>query len=327
MTNAGIKVTRKSADEYLHIKKVITEYMSGHGIKTYYTRDATWKADYGDLDVLYITNAAFDMRKFIIDHFKPVVIESNGGCMSFTITTGLIPADFQIDFVGVREHQIESEIFYRSYGDMGNIIGRITSYYGIKFGGQGLWVDYEFKSQSGKINNSEIMLTTSPSEICKFLALPYVDFTTEIEMFKWIVSSTWFCIEAFETLNAEYRRRTHKRPGYMRFMEFLDVTNIKPADTESTSIVHNRRRQDEAIMYFNKQVERQEAIDLKTLTEARQMKFNGQHFMSLGITGTDIGRKINDFKNHIGSSWYTWLDAQPDFETVGERVRQFINGT
>lgn len=333
MTNAGIKVSRKSSDEYFQIKKTITDFMLKHDIKTYYAREMPEKVDYGDLDVLYVKRAGFDMRKFVIEHFKPIAIESNGGCLSFTITTGLIAPDFQIDFVGIRECELESELFYRSYGDMGNIIGRITSYYGIKFGSQGLWVDYEFQTASGKTANHEIMLTNEPEKICQFLGLDYSlyqpGFTKELHMFEWIKSCKWFCTEAFGILNVEYRHRIKKRPGYVRFMEFLDIVEIKHADSESLCVVQARWRQDEAIKYFKKESERQRVIDDRNLLETRQSKFNGQHFISLGFTKGDIGRNIREFKTHIAgeddTAWNAWLDSQPDFSAVAVHVQQFVN--
>lgn len=334
MNNVGVKVTRKTSDKYFQIKKTITDYMLQHDIKTYYAREIPGKVDYGDIDVLYVKKSGFDMRKFVIEHFKPIVIETNGGCMSFTITTGLIESDFQIDFVGIRECDLESELFYRSYGDMGNIIGRITSYYGVKFGSQGLWVDYEFQSASGKTANPKIMLTNDPAKICQFLGLDYslyqTGFTKELHMFEWIKSSRWFCIEAFGVLNAEYRHRIKKRPGYVRFMEFLDIfaIEIKHADSEPLCVVQARWRQDEAIVYFKKDVERQLAVDERNLLETRQSKFNGKHFISLGFTKGDIGRKISEFKTHIAGeddiTWNAWLDSQPDFSAVEEHVLQFI---
>jgi hypothetical protein len=252
--------------------------------------------------------------------------------MSFTITTGLIDADFQIDFVGVQESELDSELFYRAYGDMGNIIGRITSYYGVKFGGRGLWVDYEFKSASGKLATAKIMLTSQPVDICNFLGLDYRqyqgEFETEKDMFRWIETSSWFYKDAFRILNGEYRHRVKKRPGYQHFMQYLGIVNqsIMHADSETIDVVHSRWRQDAAIEYFKKELEKQAAIDEKNLIEARQSKFNGTHFISLGFTKGDIGRQIIEFKRRIAGedvvAWNAWLDSQPDYAAVAACIGQ-----
>ncbi len=340
MKNEGIVVTRKSPEDYATIKQLITDYMAANGYQVHYARETPDKEDYGDLDVLYETSPEHNMRKFIEEHFKPTKIVSNGGCMSFTVTTDVLPPnlrDFQIDFIGVRPSELESELFYRSYGDLGNILGRVTSYYGVKFGGQGLWAVYEFPTQAGKTAQCHIDLTKDPKQICEFLGLDYSAWLdgfggSETGMFEWVRTSRWFTLGAFRLLNTEYRHRTKKRPGYNRFMEFIQVpvTEVKQAGTETLEVVHNRWRQDEAIEYFNKQDELAEGKRLQELADFRQTKFNGHMFIAGGVQPKEIGTLMRAFRMHVtgspeqGDEWYAWLDAQPTPDIVQSLVSDFL---
>ncbi len=340
MKNEGIVVTRKSPADYMQIKQLITDYMAAHGHIVHYARETPGKDDYGDLDVVYVTSPEHNMRKFIEEHFRPTKLVSNGGCMSFTVTTDVLPdrlRDFQIDFIGVRPSELESELFYRSYGDLGNIIGRVTSYYGVKFGGQGLWVVYEFPTQAGKSAQCHIDLTKDPRRICEFLGMDYSAWLdgfdgSEAAMFAWIQSSRWFTTDAFRLLNTDYRHRTKKRPGYNRFMEFIQVpiSDVKQAGSEDMDVTHGRWRQDEAIEYFNKQDELAEGKRLQELADFRQTKFNGHMFIACGVQPKEIGKRMESFRVHVTGSpkqddmWYAWLDAQATPDSVQTLVSDFL---
>jgi hypothetical protein len=340
MKNAGIVVTRKSPEDYTKIKHLITEYLASCGHVVHYARETPGKDDYGDLDVIYVTSPEHNMRKFIEEHFKPAKLVSNGGCMSFTVNTAVLPdklRDFQIDFIGVRPSELESELFYRSYGDLGNIMGRVTSYYGVKFGGPGLWVVYEFQTQSGKPAQCHIDLSNDPKQICAFLGLDYSAWLdgfggSESGMFTWIQSSRWFTTDAFRLLNADYRHRTKKRPGYNRFMEFIQVpvSDVKQAGSEDMDVTHGRWRQDEAIEFFGKQYELARGKQAQELADLRQTKFNGHMFIVCGVQPKEIGRQMRAFQQHtLGSSfqdqdWFAWLDAQPTPDSVQTLVSDFL---
>lgn len=340
MLNEGIQVTRKSPDEYKAIKQLITEYMSSHEHTIYFAMETPGKTDYGDLDVIYVTSPAIDMRKFIEDNFKPAKIVSNGQCMSFTVTTDVLPAelrDFQIDFIGIRSDELESELFYRSYGDLGNILGRVTSYYGVKFGGQGLWVNYEYVTSMGKQAQCNITLTKNPGDICQFLGLEYSAWLdgfdgSEQRMFEWVKSSPWFALDAFRLLNTEYRHRTKKRPGYIRFMEFIHVpvSEVTQAGSEDPANTRKRWRQHEAIEYFGKHAELADGKRIQELADFRQTKFNGNMFVTRKVPPKEIGKRMREFQIHaIGDPfreqvWFAWLDAQPNPETVDLMVDNFL---
>jgi len=341
MLNEGIQVTRKSHAEYMEIKRLITEYMAAHGHIMHYARETPGKTDYGDLDAIYVTSPTHNMRAFIETHFQPPKIATSGGqCMSFVVTTDILPPglrDFQIDFIGIRADELESELFYRSYGDLGNILGRVTSFYGVKFGGQGLWVNYEYTTTMGKQAQCHITLSKNPAEICQFLGLDFAAWLegfggSEQAMFAWIQSSNWFTQDAFRLLNTEYRHRTKKRPGYNRFMEFIHiaVSEVTQAGNENPADTRKRWRQHEAVEHFGKLAELEDGKRVQELADLRQTKFNGSMFVTRKVPPKEIGKRMREFQVHtVGDPvseqvWFAWLDAQPDPNTVDRMVGDFL---
>ncbi len=261
--------------------------------------------------------------------------------MSFVVTTDVLPPglrDFQIDFIGIRADELETELFYRSYGDLGNILGRITSYYGIKFGGQGLWVNYEYMTSMGKQAQCHITLSKVPGEICQFLGLDFAAWLdgfdgSEQAMFAWVQSSHWFTLDAFRLLNTEYRHRTKKRPGYNRFMEFIHVaaSDVTPAGHEDPADTRKRWRQHAAVVHFGKLAELEDGKRVQELADLRQTKFNGSMFVARKVPPKEIGKRMREFQVHaVGEpfrepEWFAWLDAQPDPSVVDQLVNTFLS--
>jgi hypothetical protein len=178
------------------------------------------KESFGDLDVLY--NQNINMKEIIIKLFDPQEIVVNGDVISFNY------GDFQIDMIKCK--YLEFAKFYFSYGDFGGIIGRIMNHYGFKFGHEGFWLNvYLEKNQLVDETHSygKIILTTCPTDFCKFVGLDYTTFfslTSTSKIFEYIKSSKYFNPLIFETLNYDHNKRSKKRPMYISFLNYINVT-------------------------------------------------------------------------------------------------------
>lgn len=271
----NVKTSRISLINYNLIKKEIFETFQNVMIAWPY--DSPNKVDFGDLDVLYqqFPNDMFDMRKYIIDIYNPQEIVSNGPVISFaypfskikhlleeTIEENTQETDeeiyFQVDFIKSTNLQMSS--FYFSFGDLGNILGRITKYHGLKFGDNGLFISLipetvskyieensvcknfgpivdlnnDVIPSSMLIGSDDIILSSDPNIICDYLGLDfnkYGDkyFTSYEKIFDWIISTPLFDKKIFTHLNYEHRHKTRTRPMYNKFVEYigLQVNEIK----------------------------------------------------------------------------------------------------
>jgi len=137
-------------------------------------QDVPGKNNFGDIDVLYISDNKINIKDLIIKLYNPEEIIVNGDVTSFAynykyamnlcVDKELFPAEnvkentnfiikddnsieiksiqdyYQIDLIKCKNFKnMISSKFYFSYGDLGGILGTILKYYGITFGSAGLW--------------------------------------------------------------------------------------------------------------------------------------------------------------------------------------------
>ncbi len=313
-----VKTERKNKEEYEIIK---TEIMEKIKEKLYceIVLEVPNKTNFGDLDVLFVNDENLDIKKIIQDTFNPKEIVHNGEVYSFDYN------NFQIDFITCNSlEKLNMARFYFSYGDLGSIIGRISNYYGLKFGHKGLWLvllentvevnkDINMQHTFGKVKLSKI-----PKEICEFLDFDYKvwenGFRDKKEIYDWIVKSKYFKKEIFNTLNYEHRSRAVLRPFYQEFLNFIemDLLNIKKANIKEGEIKINI--QDAAIKHFNKEEKVKEILNEIKLRNERKEKFNGKYLIDFGIEPKKVGQYINNFKKYIENNYKInfdiWLDSQ-----------------
>ncbi len=326
-----VKTVRKNKDEYEIIKKEILEKIKGK-LQCEIVIEVPNKLDFGDLDVLYINDDNLDIKKIIQETYNPKEIVHNGEVFSFDYN------DFQIDFIRCKnKEKLNMAQFYFSYGDIGSIIGRISNYYGLKFGHRGLWlVLMENTLESNKdVNMAEtygkVKLSKIPKEICEFLDFDYIiwenGFKNKTEIFEWIVKSKYFKKEIFNTLNYEHRSRVVLRPFYKEFLNFIefDVSNIKKANLKEGEVKVNI--QDYAIKHFKKEDKVEELHKEIQIKKERKEKFNGKYLIDYGIEPKKVGQYIYNFKKYIEEEYNldfdTWLDNQTK-ESVFSLFRTYM---
>jgi len=96
------------------------------------------KKTFGDIDVLVLSNEGNNYNN-IINLFNPEDIHNNNPIITIKYK------DVQIDFILCNSIELfNSSLFYFSYNDLGNLLGRIYHKFGIKFGHDGLFYIYNY---------------------------------------------------------------------------------------------------------------------------------------------------------------------------------------
>jgi len=148
---------------------------------------------------------------------------------------------FQVD---VTFHPM-SDLFmaydYSSWGDLGNIMGRVFHKMGLHFGHSGLsfWIRQGLFDNNLQWSDSDhiyekVILTNNMKEICEIGGFDYErwyeGFNIEENAFRFVVDSKYFHPDLFqlENLNHTNRTRNRKRGMYMRFIEYVNNTYWKP---------------------------------------------------------------------------------------------------
>jgi hypothetical protein len=141
---------------------------------------------------------------------------------------------FQIDVTFCNMGDIPSYISYSSWGDLGNIMGRVFHKMGLHYGHSGLsfWIRQGLFDSNLQWSDSDhlydkVVLTKDTKEICEIGGFDYERWhrglDTEQDAFEFVIDSKYFDPDLFklENLNHTNRTRNRKRGMYMRFMEYV----------------------------------------------------------------------------------------------------------
>ncbi len=333
-----VQVSRINLEIYEKIKLDIKEKFSSYA-QIDFSYDVPGKTSHGDLDVLYkILDKSVRIRDLIIETYNPEEIVSNGDVISFAYN--IDEEYYQVDFIKCKS--IPMSKFYFSYGDLGGILGRISKFYGLTYGADGMWLSlysqtvnqYLKKTDNPDLvdslekldttwNLGDIALTSDPEEICCYLDLDYTKwingFDTEEKIFDWVKSSKYFTPEIFQSLNSVHRRRVNLRPFYQKFVLSIKG-NIEFDLTPNSEISINNQL--EAIIYFNKTEELKNLLVKYKINKERKEKFNGNLIMDLGLVDNQqlLGKFISEFKSYINnkfnSGFEEWLDTQTNSQVI-----------
>lgn len=345
-----VPVIRLEKSRYDDLKNKIFEIFSPR-FQIDFLIEVPGKIDFGDLDVLYLSESSQDIKNFIIEKINPIEMVSNGDVLSIGYK---LESDeyFQIDFIKCKN--INTSKFYFSYGDLGSIIGRITKYYGLTFGSDGLWINIlsqtvnkyieesqiEIVIKGNKVkdqidqtwNLGKIILSDNPESICKYLDLDYElwnkGFADSNEIFNWIIKSSWYSHDIFNKLNCEHRRRFNLRPFYQKFVEYIfEIQGLQPDFQKAFHEETKFNLQFEAIKWFNKINELDQLILIYNKNVERHEKFNGNMLLNIGIESKNLGNIIKNFKFYIQSKYSLefnlWLDLNEN-STINKQLVDFL---
>jgi len=186
---------------------------------------------YQDSDVVVEWRSEQDFGKYLEKEFgyKPF---KNSNVYSF-------PYDgFQVDVTFHPMSEFNMAVDYSSWGDLGNIMGRVFHKMGLHFGHSGLsfWIRQGLFDNNLQWSDSDhiydkVVLTRDMQEICAIGGFDYnrwnQGFDTEQDAFDFVVDSKYFDPDLFklENLNHTNRTRNRKRGMYMRFMEYVAISD------------------------------------------------------------------------------------------------------
>jgi len=277
--------------------------------------EAPEKETYGDIDFIYKSDPLINIQKIVCDEFRPKEIFINGDCLSFAYQINETDY-FQIDLIKINVNFLMAK-FYFSYGDLGNILGRMTKKHDLTLGHEGVWTMYQME---------RIMIFTEPEQVCKFLNLNYKQwvegFKTCNELFKWYTTCKYFEKSLFnaDNLNYYYKHRANTRPQFKQFMNYIDnLDHIKATENKYTPIDY--------INIFNK-IKEKEEIDKKIeIQKLHHEKFSGMIFL-LYVEPKKVNEYKNKFKDYISNhfDFNEWL-RNNDILFINNKIREFCQIT
>ena len=236
---------RIPTDEYNQIKDELCNKFQADfscnrpvwGTRAYVAPSIRDKETHGDLDIIMgrftdvdihmMWKGEHDFGKYLEQEFgyKPF---KNSNVYSFPYQ------GFQVDVTFHPLECVKMAIDYSSWGDLGNIMGRVFHKMGLHFGHTGLsfWIRQGLFDANVQWSDSDhiyhkTVLTTNMEDICEVGGFDYdrwfKGFDTEKDAFDFVIDSKYFNKELFalENLNHTNRTRNRKRGMYMRFVEYV----------------------------------------------------------------------------------------------------------
>ena len=339
----GFNSVRANREVYFSIKNRIEEILKG---EIYIVPpELTDKYTFGDIDVIVQYNTPEDIKniynKFMniaeIDGYSKnktiysLAYRVNPKCLKYLKNPQSNIKEhkehkeyFQVDLIFVKERDFNSTAIYSSFGDMFNLLGRISKRIGAKLSCKGF--EYIVRV-NGKVVG-EVILTNDFRKIFEVLGLDYEYFMnglgngTQKDVFDFVISSRYFSKDLFSSEHSREGTATNKtkgRPGIKAFLDYLghlDTADIK--DTKDTK--DTKQNKDKVLDFFPEKLEEiQRLKDLAILKEKVSKKFNGKIVQEiLGLKGKELGEFMKKFKKT-----YT-LHEIIDMENIEEVIRGLI---
>lgn len=309
-----VEVSRFDVNTYSKTKEVLYRELNGVGVEIGFLLEVPGKTDFGDLDVLYRPNPTKPIVDIIKEKFNPVEYHINGEVLSFAYS--FYDKYYQIDMIAADNFECYS--FYLSYGDFGNIIGKMLKHYGLHLGTQGLFVKPIIGGAA-----KQIILTTDPAKICEFLEACYHDwfaFKSAEEIFDWLISIKYFNSAIFFE-NLKYNDKIKvDRKFYQQFLEYIKdrdiVSSITPEDLTEKMIDQFGKRE-----VLNQHIMEHE------LDKTRRNKFNAKKFTKYGYENKELGITMLVFKRYITTGlsvdFNAWLDRN-DNNMIEKYIERYV---
>lgn len=299
-----VEVSRFDLITYNETKELIKKMLEDY-LLIEFCYDIPEKNDFGDIDVLYQKKIACNISDVLNTIFNPIEIHTNSNVVSFAYKKH--DKYYQIDMI--EADNIDCFKFYLSYGDVGNILGKMLKYYEIHLGSQGLFVKPVIGGSA-----KQIILSKDPREICKFLGVSFdewLNFKSLNEIFDWIIPIKYFNKFIFFE-NLKYNDKVKSdRFMYQTFLEYIK-------NMDNVSCIEKRDMSQELIRDFNKTEILQKHINEHELDVSRRKKYNSNKFKKYGFEGKEISITMKYFKNYIETglkvNFNDWLDSHDETE-------------
>lgn len=281
------------------------------------------KESFGDMDII-LNKAHYDltdMKSFLVklkELFNYTDIYINKPVVSIDYK------GFQIDLIFMKQKYMKSSLFYYSYNDLGNFMGRIAVRLGVRYGHFGL--KYKVETEERDKLLGEFVLTSEPRHSFEFLGFDFdrflEGFETLEDVFDYVISSKYFNKEifAYENLDHQNRTRNRKRDSYRKFLEY-----IEPKTFEEKNIPSKEERMEMIFNTFPEVELEKKILELKEKEKVQKQikeKFNGNLLMELfpELSGKSLGQFIGNFKSTF--------ESDEDFNKfVLNNIQEKINNT
>ncbi len=212
---------------YAEIKKYIQDMLIYHGLECgreyVFTVPVGEKETFNDIDILLKSSYSEKVKWIFNDHN----IVKNDNVFSL-----LFLGIYQVDFIEVRPENFEMSKIFFNYNDMGNLIGRLSKHFYMKFTPNGFYMVIYSEDRSRKIN--KYFISKDIPSIFKFLDIDYdrylKGFDTYNEVFEFITSSKYFDVMYYKKgihVNSKSYSRDLKRKTYVKFLKYIDTLDSK----------------------------------------------------------------------------------------------------
>lgn len=276
--------------EYFQIVEEISDKL--HSIGVYVFADIPayrTKPDFGDIDILIHSDLP-NRKEWIQKTFDPKEIYHNSNCFSFDYK------DVQVDFIFTPLDEFVTSLYYFSYNDLGNLLGRVYHKLGCKFGHDGLTLVL----RDGDYQIGEINLSKNIDDILEFgkydVDRYHQGFNDLKEIFDYSMSSPYYAYQIFDLDNRNHtaRIRDRKRPTYTKFLLYAQENR------KEIEFIWNKDKSvylDMILDYFDKRQEYDMMIARHQKKKDVKQLFNGQIVSEItGLSGKELGVFIAKFR-------------------------------
>jgi hypothetical protein len=303
------------------------------------------KETHGDLDILIGRYNEDIQMKWKDETDFGIYIEKEFGYKPFVNSNVYsFPYDgFQVDVTFHPVNTLSMAVNYSSWGDLGNIMGRVFHKMGLHYGHAGLsfWIRQGLFDDNTQWSDNDhvyekVVLTTDMQEICELGGFDYDrwsrGFDTEQDAFNFVVDSKYFHPDLFqlENLNHANRVRNRKRGMYMRFVEYVNNSYWKPQTNNFRSKEEYSLLMQLKYKHLNEYINRYRLV--YEVNKIVQTKVNGKLVMEwLDLTQEKDGKLIGQIMSRVkelGS--YKLLEMSQDkiiefvqswFKVLGNNVK------
>jgi hypothetical protein len=218
--------------------------------------------------------------------------------------------------------EFDNTIAYTSWGDLGNVMGRVFHKMGLHYGHTGLsfWIRQGMFDKAISWSDSDhvyekFVLTRDVKKIFEIGGFSYQrwieGFDTQEEVFQFVASSMYFDPDIFkiENLNHINRVRNRKREMYMNFVQWLESQSL-------TAKKAYLSKENYSLLLQLEYPPLQTAIDKwhfhHSVINAIKVKFNGS--LIKDWTGEVDGKKIGEMVRYVKDKYNTeeLLSIEPE---------------
>lgn len=188
------------------------------------------KDDFGDQDIILPDDYLYPVTELLESLDYPLVVLRNSetNAIEYNVVTYQYEGN-QIDLIFIPRESVEYSINYFSFGDHGNIIGKLLKKYSLKNSFLGFYFTYRRDDGNYK---KDVLISYTYEDILNLLHLDINKFNegfkTEEEVFEWLASTEYFDsnIYSFKNMNNKDRTRDKKRKFYNSFLKYLEDNSI-----------------------------------------------------------------------------------------------------